>query len=610
MPASNRRSILRHKPRAAIGLRKAFIAATLLSAFSAYGVDYVTSDDFPLFNVGYGSEDTLELTAEDTVTLQLDQQVHSVNVGRTDPGTSQPGIGTLTISGASILIDETARLANYGSINIGRGAGSQGTVHHHSGTVTVNNGAFQIGVTSGIGEYNLNGGSISFAKGSTVYIGEDTGGQGTLTIDNDASFIHGVTGDVVTGAFEIGSSGGTGAIVQKGSDSVVSLVGGPIRFGNGAGSSGSYALSAGDLTMWGSVGVTLGETAGSTGEFTQTGGTSSFLYSSDGHPTLRVGKGGSGTFTVSGGTATVGKSILLADTAGSSGTLNVTDTGVLEIGGANAISKGAGNAAFNMGGGTLRVIDKDLSTSVDISLTSGTSSKVDTNGHNASLSGAISGDGDLVKEGLGDLILEEENSYTGTTDVTAGRLIVASGATTGQGAVTIGTDGTLSGTGTVQGEATIQGALNPGNSPGNLTFEQGLTLENTAVTTLEIAGYTPGEYSTLTITSGDLQLGGTLALEITSIFDVGEYDFSFFDVTSGSILEDFDTILLTGLYSGSFVNQGDGLWTLAYGDNSFLFDATAGTLEAVVAIPEPGTIALLLGTAAGLLAFRRRRSAA
>jgi fibronectin-binding autotransporter adhesin len=80
----------------------------------------------------------------------------------------------------------------------------------------------------------------------------------------------------------------------------------------------------------------------------------------------------------------------------------------------------------------------------------------------------------LAKEGIGTLTLTGSSSYTGATSVNGGRLAV-DGVIHG-GGVVVATGGTLAGTGTVGAATTIgSGAtLSPGESPGTLTFTDGL----------------------------------------------------------------------------------------------------------------------------------------
>ena len=65
----------------------------------------------------------------------------------------------------------------------------------------------------------------------------------------------------------------------------------------------------------------------------------------------------------------------------------------------------------------------------------------DTNGHDATLLGLISGVGDLIKVGLGTLTLSQVNTYSGGTSLNGGTLDLAALSAAGTGAITFG-DGT------------------------------------------------------------------------------------------------------------------------------------------------------------------------
>jgi autotransporter-associated beta strand protein len=85
------------------------------------------------------------------------------------------------------------------------------------------------------------------------------------------------------------------------------------------------------------------------------------------------------------------------------------------------------------------------------------------------LNGAVSGAGNLNKTGAGTMTLTATNNYTGTTTVTAGKLIVSSGQT-GGGAITVN-DGTVLGV-TVAGLNSLPTAtLTLGSSVGPVTNE-------------------------------------------------------------------------------------------------------------------------------------------
>jgi autotransporter-associated beta strand protein len=215
---------------------------------------------------------------------------------------------------------------------------------------------------------------------------------------------------------------------------------------------------------------------------------------------------------------------------------------------------------------------------------------------------AITGSGNVIKDGSGTLTLSATNTYTGATTVTNGSLIV-NGNTSSSILTTVSGTGSLGGSGTV-GALTIAsgGSHNPGNSPGIMNTGDYIMA---GTLNIEAIGNTAGigGYDQINVT-GTVTLSGILATSITS----GSYvngDLLFILLNDGG-----DAI------AGSFsnFNQGDvvanysGLdWTISYVADSTGNAFTGGNdiaLLAVATIPEPR--AAMLG-AIGLLALLRRR---
>ncbi len=179
-----------------------------------------------------------------------------------------------------------------------------------------------------------------------------------------------------------------------------------IRIGNNGGS-GTMTMSGGSITISSGNEMHIGSGEDSTGFFNQSEGSVAIL----GNSSFNIGSGGgTGTYTLSGGSFRTAGAIILGDSIGASGTLNLNG-GALEVGGINGIQGGSGTVAFNMGGGTLKVYDAALTTSVGIHLTAGAEQKsfIDTTAGDATLSGAITqdaGGGGLEKIGSGKLTFD------------------------------------------------------------------------------------------------------------------------------------------------------------------------------------------------------------
>ena len=97
----------------------------------------------------------------------------------------------------------------------------------------------------------------------------------------------------------------------------------------------------------------------------------------------------------------VSSSLYLTYSYGSTGIYNFQGGSLI----LKSLSKKYGTAQFNFGGGTLEA-SGDFSTALDMTLTgTGGDAKIDTAGHQVTLSGVLSGEGGLEKRGAGTLIL-------------------------------------------------------------------------------------------------------------------------------------------------------------------------------------------------------------
>jgi autotransporter-associated beta strand protein len=149
---------------------------------------------------------------------------------------------------------------------------------------------------------------------------------------------------------------------------------------------------------------------------------------------------------------------------------------------------------------------------------------------NSTLSGVISGNGNIVKNGTGIFTLSEANTYQGTTTVNAGTLRIGgdnrlpSNTTLSVAAgVVFDLNGnnqavaTLSGAGTVTtgvGILTIANALNPGTSAGAITLGN-FNLAGGATMTVELDGANPGTQYDQVVATGDVALAGSLSLSLS-----------------------------------------------------------------------------------------------
>lgn len=330
-----------------------------------------------------------------SLTLAAGQTIDLVpgGAGATSLRVGSGGTGILTMTGGTIDADRSGFLI----LQIGTSAGGNGTMNQSGGTVKLGSNSF-IGYAGATGVWTMTGSAAiqgAIVNGSSFFeVGAGgPGTSGTLNIQDNAQVSFTSFSNIGIGGSpsdQTAATGNTGVINQTGVGSSFSQGAGYLFLGFDSGTSGAYNLSAGSFTT--SAGTTFAQQSGSQGTFTQTGGTATF---SNG---MTFGLGAS-TYNLNGGT--------------------------LKIGGVNGIALTSGGThALNLGGGTLEVTGSSLTTAVPVTLAASTTSTVDTNGLNATLSGEVSGSGNLEKEGDGNLTLSGNNTYSGTTTISEGTVAV------------------------------------------------------------------------------------------------------------------------------------------------------------------------------------------
>jgi outer membrane autotransporter protein len=459
----------------------------------------------------------------------------------------------------------------YATVVVGDGINSTGTFNQSGGTVIGNGGALEIGVNSALGTYAMtNNASLTMGLGSTTYLGYGPGGVGLLHVSGNSTF-------TTSGQAYLGSAGGGGTILQDGAGSVVTISSATsaVFIGSDADSTGNYNLSAGTLNLVSGT-VDFGYAATSTGNLNQTGGTLTAGV------LVTLGADGAGNYNLSAGLGTFNAGLQLADFAGSTGTINLSGTGTLQVGGTNGIAQGAGTAAVNLGGGTLEVIGSNLTSSVSTVLVANTTSTVNTGTFNASLND-MSGSGSLNKTGSGNLNVGGALTWgTGSAVTVLGSLnfgtVNADGtATLNAGSSMVVTGQTATGTGRLQVGYGGTGTLNLAG--GNITLNA-LTADGDIRVGQVDAGGNTG-HGTVNFSSGTISLNAP-NLATTGFFNIlvvgeGLNSTGTFNQSGGSLTG-------TGVAFEIGVNQGVGTYVmtnqanvaLGTGSSVFIGDSPSG----------------------------------
>lgn len=330
-----------------------------------------------------------------------------------------------------------------------------------------------------------------------------------------------------------------------------------------------------------------------------------------------VGGWGNGTLNITGGTWNQNfGGIVVGDAADltwtgrgevnqSGGTVNVDyiflQKGIYNLNGGNLLAYGVVDTkaettgVFNFNGGTLQARDNntDFITADTVEIKSG-GGTIDTSNKEVWVSKVITGVGDLNKNGNGTLLLQANNTYTGTTYVNNGTLIV-NGSLMSSNTI-VATGSVLKGSGSLQSVILQGGILSPGNSPG-LLYTTSLDGSNGGFL------FELGASTTRGVTYDAVNVENLLTLANTTTWSFTAYNGYTFQLNDSYDLFDWGTldastldldILSAALPNLDTVNSG-----LAWDVSTFILDGE------VTVIPEPSALSLILIGCGSLIALRR-----
>jgi hypothetical protein len=541
---------------------------------------------------------------------------YTLAAGALNTGTEYVGFGG---TGIFTQTGGTNTSGAVGGISIGQSAGSTGSYTMSGGTLSSASAEY-VG-NQGNGTFNQSGGlNITTAGVDPVYLGYSgtAGAVGTYYLSG--------TGALSPGGSEYVGYGSEGDFYQSGGTNTLSLT---LYVGYSSGVNGTYTLSGTGILI-AHANETIGQ--GGVGVFNQTGGVNTLT----GTNSINLGSSlvASGTYNLSGGSATVGGNVNLGITTSvgvgvlnvSGGTLNVAGTIFVDNvpGSAINLSGGAINtaalnlnnnpAALNWTGGTL-----DITTNLTLdSLAAGTStggafgpSLTLVNGQTL----MVTGNENVGGSGFFMLTLGSGAAHvvTGTLTLTSTGVIEQDDGSTLDAATFIQAGGAVTGTLQNQGTFTYQSGvfsgrlLNQGTVNLGLNFTAGDGVENDTSMTLAAGqtltangdginnlgsfvltgGTVAGNGSFLNNNGGTLQGHGAINSIVNNF---GAVTVSGVLAFNGGILND-GLIQGSGTLSGALTNNADGTIDLAAG--SSLAISTAWSSAGLIALE--GSTARLSG---------------
>jgi len=469
----------------------------------------------------------------------------------------------VTVSNAGTTLTISGVISGAGGVTkAGAGTVTLSATNTYTGVTTINAGTIAVAADARLGtapavatagKLTFGGGTLRTTASFTLAANRGIAltGAGTISTDPGTTLTY---GGIIAGASPL-TKAGTGTLIVSGANTytgVTTIGAGTLQLGatNAVPSGSAVTVSGGaifDLRGFSdAIGSLAGAgtvTSGAAGAVVLTAGgnNSSTTFSGvmqNGSGTVALAKTGTGTLTWSGvntysGTTTVSAGVLDVQNNSSLGTTagatTVASGAALQLDGSGLVVaepitlSGTGVA----GGGALRQPANTNTWSGAITLGSAARMNADagtltvsggiTNGGflltvggagNTTISTtAISGTGGLTKDGTGTVTLSASNTYTGTTTVSAGTLLV--NGSQGSSAVSLN-GGTLGGTGTV-GAITSTGSggsVAPGVGVGILASGNVNWSSGSPGFVVQLNGTTAGTgYDQLNVT-GSVNLGG------------------------------------------------------------------------------------------------------
>jgi len=475
--------------------------ATVPTGTATFGPSTQTSLTFTAANTNIGTMQFNAGAPAYTFTLTSDHVLNVNGAGIVNNSSNKP---TFSVDASNLVLVtnfllnfNNAASAGNAAINVSNSAWVQ-----FFNTSTAANATFTL-TTAGTLIFNdsSNAGTstINDTAGALNFTGSSSAGSSTITTGTDlAAFIQSSTAanahiTIPTGSVGVnfsGSSSGGNAVIDNASAGVLSL-GGVSFIGASSAASSTITNSSGGKLTFGSATLGLGfdftKGTGSAGNATinnnNGGSTIFFNQSTAGTATITNSAGGSLLFVNAGG--------LPADPDAANARVINNAGGTVDISGVNtgvSIGSLAGAGQVLLGAKTLTLGNTNL---------------------NSEVSGAITGFGNLIKEGSGILTLSGNNHYSGFTAVNAGTLLV-NGTISFSSGLTVNAGGTVGGSGNLPKTTINGGSLSPGNSIGTISIAGGLTFVGAGNYIVEVSP-AAADKTNVTGAPGTAILAGTLS---------------------------------------------------------------------------------------------------
>ncbi len=486
--------------------------------------------------------------------------------GTTVLGAANTFTGATTLNGGTLGLNSASALQTTSGITFA--SGSTSTLYAMISGITIDRNIAQ----AGSAVYNVDAGNTLTLSGSISGAGGlQVQGSGTVSLTGSNSY----TGSTLISGSTLAIS--SAAAVQSTSG---------ISFGTGT-TATLYATQsmtidrAMDQTGRGNYQVDSGNTLTLTGIVSGAG---------------QLQKYGLGTVVLNAANTYSGKTVVNAGTLrlGSSGSIVSTNIDVL-------------GGTFDMNGkshtmsGTLTLGNGSSSGSISSSgsastLSVGTSVLVQSGTISVNLAGAAV----LTKTTTGTVVLSGTNSYTGQTSINAGTLVV-----NGYNAasnVVVASSGTLKGSGSV-GDVQLQsGATARAGSDFGILTTKNLTMQAGSTLGVNLAGTASGTgYSAFAVLGG-VTLDGNLDVAVTFTPTYGNIFFVIVNDGNDAVSGTF-----AGLANGSLFLVGSQQFKISYTADSVTNSLSGGNDVAIMAVPEPSSISLMLFAIGGAFWLMRGR---